>query len=87
MAAMTMKTPKEYRLRAKECLRLANEATEFYVKVALAELATEFRKMADGMEPGPAAETCRRARHRRANNRAFARAGMAMSTSTDGGRR
>jgi len=54
-----MKTSSEYRLRAKECLQLANEATEIYVKVALAELATEFRKMADGLEP----------RHARANSR------------------
>ena len=57
-----MTTPKEYRLRAKECLQLANEASEIYVKVALVELATEFRKMADCMEP----------RHARANTRRYA---------------
>jgi hypothetical protein len=54
-----MNTSKEYRLRAEECLQLANEATEIYVKVALAELATEFRKMAECTEP----------RHARANSR------------------
>jgi hypothetical protein len=54
---MTMNTPKEYRLRARACLQLANEASEIYVKVALVELATKFRKRASCMEP----------RHARAN--------------------
>jgi hypothetical protein len=44
---------KEYQQRAEECLQLANEATEVYVKVALSELATEFQKIADGVEPEP----------------------------------
>jgi hypothetical protein len=43
-----MNSEKEYRQRAKECLQLANEATDLYVKVALTELASEFRNMADG---------------------------------------
>ena len=48
-----MVSRKEYQQRAEECLVLANEATEVYVKVALSELATEFQKIADGVEPEP----------------------------------
>jgi hypothetical protein len=78
---MTMKTPKEYRLRAKECLRLANEATEFYVKVALAELATEFRKTADCMEPRHARANARRCHRRPARKGAVASSSMTTSAS------
>ena len=45
-----MSSPKEYRQRAEECLQLANEATDIYVRVALSELATEFQTTADAME-------------------------------------
>jgi hypothetical protein len=48
-----MVSRREYQQRAEECLQLANEATEVYVKVALSELATEFQKIADGVEPEP----------------------------------
>jgi hypothetical protein len=48
-----MVSRKEYQQRAEECLVLANEATEVYVKVALSELATDFQKIADGVEPEP----------------------------------
>jgi predicted AAA+ superfamily ATPase len=40
----------EYRHRAIACLRLASEAAEPYVKVALTELAIEFSSMADSVE-------------------------------------
>ena len=45
-----MPTPKEYRHQAEECLALAGEATEFYAKAALLELAAEFREKAEGLE-------------------------------------
>ena len=46
-----MDTAREYRQRAVACLRLANESREAYVKVALTELASEFRSLADSIEP------------------------------------
>jgi hypothetical protein len=45
-----MSSAEVYRRRAEECAQLANEATEVYVKVALAELAAEFARLADAME-------------------------------------
>jgi hypothetical protein len=42
MRASTM----EFRQRAIDCLRLANEATDTYVKVALTDLAAELRQKA-----------------------------------------
>jgi HEPN domain-containing protein len=36
-----MPTPKECRLYAEECLELAKQAEEFYVKTALIELAED----------------------------------------------
>jgi hypothetical protein len=45
-----MPTSKEYRFRAKECLRLADETKEIYARMALLELAAEFRAMAQQME-------------------------------------
>ena len=67
-----MSSAKVYRRRAEECAQLANEATEVYVKVALAELAAEFARLADAMEqesergrtPSHAAQ--KRAAHRHA---------------------
>jgi hypothetical protein len=47
---MAMPTPKEYRLRAYECLELMKEPNEWYVKKALLELAQEFRMRAAKME-------------------------------------
>ena len=38
-----MLTSKEYRHRAEECLKLANESKEIYARMALLELAGEFR--------------------------------------------
>ena len=40
-------TAREYRQRAVACLRLANESREAYVKVALTELASKFRSLAN----------------------------------------
>ena len=42
-----MATSKECRLHAEECLELAKQAAEFYVKNALIELAEDFKKQAD----------------------------------------
>jgi hypothetical protein len=47
---IAMPTPKEYRLRAHECLELRNEADQWYVKTALLQLAVEFQKRADRLE-------------------------------------
>jgi hypothetical protein len=41
---IAMPTPKEYRLRADECLELMDQANLWYVKTALLKLATEFQK-------------------------------------------
>jgi hypothetical protein len=45
-----MPTPKECRQHAEECLRLASETTQIYARLALLELAAEFRKIADELE-------------------------------------
>ena len=42
-----MPTSKECRLHAEECLELAKQAEEFYVKSALIELAEDFKKQAE----------------------------------------
>jgi hypothetical protein len=47
---MAMPTPKEYRLRAYECLELVKEPNEWYVKKALLELGAEFRRRAEKIE-------------------------------------
>ncbi|MFL6797736.1 MAG: hypothetical protein ACJ8F3_10025 [Xanthobacteraceae bacterium] len=45
-----MLTAKEYRHQALECLELAEESDELYVKEALLELAAEFQAMADFLD-------------------------------------
>jgi hypothetical protein len=45
-----MDTAREYRQRAVTCLRLANESSDAYVRVALTELASDFISMADSVE-------------------------------------
>src|SRR6266700_6199103 len=45
-----MPTPKECRQHAEECLKLANETTQLYARLALLELAAEFREIADELE-------------------------------------
>jgi hypothetical protein len=42
-----MPTSKECRLHAEECLELAKQAEEFYVKTALIELAEDFKQQAE----------------------------------------
>jgi len=54
-----MPMSKEYRHRAEECLRLANETKEIFARTALLELVTEFRAIAQQLE----------LRERRANTR------------------
>jgi hypothetical protein len=55
-----MPTPKEFRKNADDCLRLSRETVELYAKMALIELATEFRVMAEHLER----EETRRKAHR-----------------------
>jgi hypothetical protein len=43
-------TAKEYRQHAEECLELAKQAEEFYVRAALIELAAEFKKQAEKLK-------------------------------------
>jgi hypothetical protein len=45
-----MPTSREYRHRAEECLKLANEAAEIYARMALLELAGDFRAMAQQLD-------------------------------------
>ena len=45
-----MNTPKEYRQQAADCLKLAGEAHEAYVRAALTDLANELRETADEVE-------------------------------------
>ena len=45
-----MPTSKEYRHRAEECLKLANETKEIFARMALFELAADFRARAQQLE-------------------------------------
>jgi hypothetical protein len=45
-----MSTPRECRLSAEICLRLARETRDIYARNGLIELAADFRVMADEME-------------------------------------
>jgi hypothetical protein len=45
-----MPTPREYRQRAEECLKLASEAKEIYARMELLELAGQFRAMAQRLD-------------------------------------
>jgi hypothetical protein len=45
-----MPTSREYRHRAEECLKLANETAEIYARMALLELAGEFRATAQQLD-------------------------------------
>jgi hypothetical protein len=45
-----MLTSKEYRHRAEEWLKLANESKEIYARMALLELAAEFRARAQQLD-------------------------------------
>ena len=45
-----MPTPNEFRKNAEDCLKLAREAPEMYARMALIEMATEFRVMAEHLE-------------------------------------
>ena len=47
MAGSSMPTSKECRQHAEQCLQLAKQAEEYYVKSALTELAAEFKKQAE----------------------------------------
>jgi elongation factor P--beta-lysine ligase len=66
-----MPTPKECRHNAEICRKLARETNEIYAKMALIELANEFRGLAEALErrARKAADRSQRraspARHRR----------------------
>jgi hypothetical protein len=50
VSAGVMLTPKELQRNADDCLRLARDSNEINVKLALIEMATEFRVMAQHLE-------------------------------------
>ena len=50
-----MQTSKEYRYNAQVCLKLASETKEIYAKMALIDLAREFRALAGDLERLPRA--------------------------------
>jgi hypothetical protein len=45
-----MPTSKEYRRQAEDCMNLASEAEELYVKTALTEMAADFKGLAEKLE-------------------------------------
>jgi hypothetical protein len=45
-----MPTPREYRQQAEDCMSLAREAEELYVKNALVEMAADFTELAEKLE-------------------------------------
>jgi hypothetical protein len=57
-------TPQELRKNAEDCLRLAQETDEIYAKMALIELGTEFRVMAEHLEREGTRRRADRIRHR-----------------------
>jgi hypothetical protein len=52
-----MPTPNEFRKNAEDFLKLARETTEIYARMALIEMATEFRVMAEHLERAAARRT------------------------------
>jgi ribosomal protein L17 len=58
----TMPNAKEFRQNAEDCLTLARETTEMYARVALIEMATEFRLMANHLERAATRRTADRIR-------------------------
>jgi hypothetical protein len=57
-------TPQELRKNAEDCLKLAQETDEIYAKMALIEMATEFRVMAERLEWKATRRTADRIRQR-----------------------
>jgi hypothetical protein len=45
-----MPTSKEYRQQAEDCMNLASEAEELYVKTALTEMAADLEGLAEKLE-------------------------------------
>ena len=64
VGAATMLNAKEFRKNAEDCLKLAHETNEIYAKMALIELATEFRAMAEHLERDATGRTADRIRRR-----------------------
>jgi hypothetical protein len=48
-----MQMAKQYRHNAEVCLKLASQTKEIYAKMALIDLATEFRALAEDLEHLP----------------------------------
>ena len=48
-----MQTAKQYRHNAEVCLKLVSQTKEIYAKIALIDLATEFRALAEDLEHLP----------------------------------
>jgi hypothetical protein len=46
-ARAAMPTPREYRQQAEDCMKLASEAEELYVRTALIEMAADFTELAE----------------------------------------
>jgi hypothetical protein len=67
--SVLMTTPKELRKNAEDCQNLARATTEIYARMALIEMATEFRLMADGLERDGTRRTADRIRRRVASLR------------------
>ena len=59
-----MPTPKELRKNAEDCLKLARGTSQIYAKLALIEMGTEFRVMADHLERAATRRTADRIRQR-----------------------
>jgi hypothetical protein len=64
-----MPTPNEFRKNAEDCLKLARETAEIYARMALIEMATEFRVMAEHLERVETRRTADRVRRRVASLR------------------
>jgi hypothetical protein len=60
----TMPSAKEFRQNEEDCLTLARETTEMYARIALIEMATEFRVMADDLERDATRRTADKIRRR-----------------------
>jgi len=59
-----MPTPKEFRQNAEGCLKLARETSVIYAKMALIEMAAEFRAIALHLERDATRNTANRIRRR-----------------------
>jgi hypothetical protein len=59
-----MLSPEAFRTNAEDCLKLAHETNVIYAKMALIEMATEFRAMAEKLKRDATRRTADRIRQR-----------------------